>query len=257
MAFDLMKTCKNSHFRLNVKHSQVQECNRPSFDHPKILHILIDRANGYGCKKLAAAHGGTHATMSKFCRSMGFDVIKPHEVIDHSRHEQYEERAIRLMEAERVSDLKSIRKFDEDKHWAGQKTKEFCAWYVRNRYNTDIQYKILTQIQNHMNASLGAGNFRSMRLKKALGCTIPEFQSHLERNFLKGMTWENQGGDKDNWQIDHLKPRSWFDQTDPKQFAECWHYSNMQPAWRTHNYRKGNRFGEEKTKHGFQGTFNV
>ena len=186
---------------------------------------------------------------------MGFDVIKPHEVIDKGLDDLVV--AHRAMEADRLSELKSIRKFDEDRHWAGQKTKEFCAWHVRHKYNTDIQYRIRSQIQGHMTASLGSGYFVSRRLKNALGCTIPELKKYLEQNFLDGMTWDNQGADRDNWQIDHLKPRSWFDQTDAKQFAECWHYTNLQPAWRTHNYRKGNRFGEERTEHGFQGTLNV
>tara|TARA_R110000850_G_scaffold106989_1_gene218399 strand:- start:61 stop:774 length:714 start_codon:yes stop_codon:yes gene_type:complete len=73
---------------------------------------------------------------------MGFDVIKPHEVIDHSRHEQYEERAIRLMEAERVSDLKSIRKFDEQRHWGSQDHPATNTWRIYKRGRDDPEYRV-------------------------------------------------------------------------------------------------------------------
>ena len=257
-AWDLIKPA--SRFKTIKTQQEIQECHRPSFDHPKILHILIDRATGYGCKKLAAAHGASPGVISKFCQSIGFDIIKPHEVIDQQpnpKHLSLEERAIKLMEEDRTSELKSIAKYDEQRHWGAQDHPATTAWKVQKRYHSDIEYRIYQNIQGHMHSSLGAGKFVSRRLKEVLGCTVTEFKAYLERNFLDGMTWDNKGAGKDNWQIDHLKPRSWFNQTDPKQFAECWHHSNLQPAWRTHNYRKGNRFGEERTHDGFQGTLKL
>lgn len=242
---------------LKVKRSQkeIQQANRPQFDHPKILHVLIDRANGFGCKTLAKRHGGSPAQISKFCKEMGFGQIKRSEQLlsNGEKHRKADlTEAYKLMESERKKDSRQERKYDEQNHWSGQSTKEFCAWYARNRYANDIQYRIASNINGHLSETLKKGYFSSKRLKAVLGCTVAELIEHLESKFLDGMTWDNQGNGPQCWQIDHLIPKSWFNQEDPEQFAKCWHYSNLHPAWRTHNYRKGNRFGEEVTESGFQ-----
>lgn len=65
-----------------------------------------------------------------------------------SEDEMMDRLAIEIIESKRRSDVRAESKFDERNHWAGQKTKEFCAWYVSQRYKNDIQYRLLTQIQN-------------------------------------------------------------------------------------------------------------
>jgi hypothetical protein len=70
-----------------------------------------------------------------------------------------------------------------------------------------------------------------------LGCTIPELIVHLEKQFTKGMTWDNKG----KWHIDHIKPLSMFDLTDKKQFLEACNFMNLQPLWALDNIRKGNK----------------
>ncbi len=146
MAFDLMKTCKKSRFPVEITQKEIQECNRPSFDHPKILHILIDRAAGYGCKKLAKAHGGNHQSISKFTQSMGFGVIKGSDRVDVqwagcAERLSDEVVAERAMEAERLSDLKSIAKYDETRHWGSQDHPCTNAWKIQKRWRTDEEYR--------------------------------------------------------------------------------------------------------------------
>ena len=182
-AWDLIKP--RSRFKTIKTQQEIQECSRPSFDHPKMLHILIDRAAGYGCKKLAKADGGSAGSSSKFCQSMGFDIIKPHEVIDQQpnpKHLSLEERAIKLMEEDRTSELKSIAKYDEQRHWGAQDHPATTAWKVQKRYHSDIEYRIYQNIQVHMHSSLGAGKFVSRRLKEVLGCTVTEFKAHCLRH---------------------------------------------------------------------------
>ena len=43
---------------------------------------------------------------------------------------------------------------------------------------------------------------------------------HLEKQFTKGMTWENHG----KWHIDHVIPDSHFKyiNVEDKEFQECW-----------------------------------
>ena len=72
-----------------------------------------------------------------------------------------------------------------------------------------------------------------------IGCTLEQLKKHLENQFTAGMTWKNYG--RNGWHIDHIKPCTSFDLTDPKQQRKCFHYSNLQPLWAAENISKGNR----------------
>ena len=67
------------------------------------------------------------------------------------------------------------------------------------------------------------------------GCTTEQLRAHLERQFCARMSWENYGR---AWHIDHIIPCSAFDLTDPRQQAQCFHYTNLRPLWARANIRK-------------------
>ena len=75
--------------------------------------------------------------------------------------------------------------------------------------------------------------------KELIGCSLEQLKIHLENRFTKGMNWQNYG--RNGWHIDHIKPCTSFDLTDPKQQQECFHYSNLQPLWAKDNISKGNK----------------
>jgi hypothetical protein len=69
-----------------------------------------------------------------------------------------------------------------------------------------------------------------------VGYTAETLMRHLERQFLKGMTWENRG----EWEIDHITPLALFNFTtaeDPE-FKAAWALSNLRPLWKADNYEK-------------------
>lgn len=76
-----------------------------------------------------------------------------------------------------------------------------------------------------------------MSVTRSLGCTPEQLKLHLEQQFQPGMTWENHG--VHGWHVDHKKPLASFDLTDPAQFDQACHYTNLQPLWATDNIRKG------------------
>jgi hypothetical protein len=82
------------------------------------------------------------------------------------------------------------------------------------------------------------GTKKETTVTKLIGCTIPEFMVHIERQWTRGMSWKNWGRKGRCWQLDHRKPVSSFDLTDPAQKAECFHYTNYQPLWMVDNIRK-------------------
>lgn len=80
---------------------------------------------------------------------------------------------------------------------------------------------------------------------KLLGCSIDEFREYIEAQFVEGMSWDNQGiqkqGGEKKWHMDHIKPCSSFDLSDPKQRLECFNYRNHQPLWASENFSKGSK----------------
>lgn len=92
--------------------------------------------------------------------------------------------------------------------------------------------------------------FKSSSVKKTrstmelVGCSGDELSKHLSSMFLDGMTRENHG----EWHIDHIKPISSFDLTDPEQVKRCFHYSNLQPLWAADNIAKSNRLDWQREK---------
>ena len=73
-----------------------------------------------------------------------------------------------------------------------------------------------------------------------IGCSIDDLKSHLEKQFVDGMNWENYG--RYGWHVDHIRPCCSFDLTDPEQQRECFNYTNLQPLWAKDNLAKGGRY---------------
>ena len=83
---------------------------------------------------------------------------------------------------------------------------------------------------------LRQGRTKGGRTFDALGYTPAELMTHLERQFVKGMSWENMG----EWHIDHIVPLSSFDleSLESGDFKRAWSLPNLRPMWGTDNVRK-------------------
>ena len=57
-----------------------------------------------------------------------------------------------------------------------------------------------------------------------IGCNVVELQTHVEGMFRDGIGWHN----REQWDIDHIRPLCEFDLTDIEQVKQCLHYSNVQ-----------------------------
>ena len=74
---------------------------------------------------------------------------------------------------------------------------------------------------------------------KFIGCTAEFLRDHLEKQFRPGMTWDTWG--VTGWHIDHVKPLTAFDLTNPEQKSIACHWSNLQPLWYWENIAKGDK----------------
>lgn len=68
-----------------------------------------------------------------------------------------------------------------------------------------------------------------------VGCDWPTLKRHIERQFTKGMSWENRG----EWHIDHIVPVS--SAKSESELLALNHYTNLRPIWAKENLSKNNK----------------
>lgn len=107
--------------------------------------------------------------------------------------------------------------------------------YSKTRRMKDPAFKIRCNLRSRISGLIKRGSKRSS-ITKALGCSLEELKQYLESKFQQGMTWENYGSR--GWHVDHIKPLCSFDLTDPVQFQQAIHYTNLQPLWFYENLKK-------------------
>lgn len=108
--------------------------------------------------------------------------------------------------------------------------------YFKNRKKIDSLFKLRINIGNLIAMTLKRKNhYKKSRTHEILGCDYQYFKQHLERQFTKGMTWENQG----QWHLDHIYPVSLA--KDEQELIRLNHYTNFQPMWAKDNLSKHNK----------------
>lgn len=130
-----------------------------------------------------------------------------------------------------------------------KKNKQNREWYYKNkerhikrgiqnakkRMIKNPSERVAKNLRQRMRNTIVKG-YKSASTIELLGCSFEDCRKHLEAQWQEGMTWDNYG--IDGWHIDHIKPCASFDLTDPKQQAECFHYTNLQPLWAIDNIKK-------------------
>lgn len=99
-----------------------------------------------------------------------------------------------------------------------------------------MAYRVGNRIRNALkNHETGRGG----KTFDLLGYTPQELASHLERQFLPGMSWQNTS----EWHIDHIVPLSSFDVSskDDPELKRAWALTNLRPLWAEDNIRKGSK----------------
>lgn len=79
----------------------------------------------------------------------------------------------------------------------------------------------------------------SSKVEKALGYSVQQLRTHLERQFTKGMTWDKFKNGEIH--IDHIIPKKSFDLSCREEWKVCWSLPNLRPLWARQNISKGAR----------------
>jgi hypothetical protein len=101
--------------------------------------------------------------------------------------------------------------------------------------------KIKSNLRKRMRDFLKKAASETMSISGLIGCNSLEFKHHIEKQFRRGMTWDNYGT---HWHVDHILPCASFDHTNKKQVAQCWHYTNLRPLRATENMLKSDAITE-------------
>lgn len=109
----------------------------------------------------------------------------------------------------------------------------------RERGKSDMQFCIARRLRAALRDALNRQNASKVfAISQSLGCPFPYFLKYLESKFLPGMHW----GNRHLWHVDHRRPLSSFDLTDPVQQLQASHYTNLQPLWARVNQSKGAKY---------------
>jgi hypothetical protein len=106
--------------------------------------------------------------------------------------------------------------------------------YHKHKYNTDPYFKLRRLLRDRIGKTI-TNNKVTKKTKELLGCDINEFKTHIESLFTREMSWKNHGA---VWELDHIKPCASFNLTNIEQQKECFHYTNMQPLFKTSDIAK-------------------
>lgn len=115
------------------------------------------------------------------------------------------------------------------------RNRELLSKLAMQRYYSSPAARVLSvqrvRLRRALRGTLKAGNTVQL-----LGCSSEQLRKHLESQFRPGMNWENYGI---VWEVDHIKPCTTFDFSDPEQQKDCFHFSNLQPLTLEENRQKG------------------
>lgn len=115
--------------------------------------------------------------------------------------------------------LREKERLNASLYWMKAKT-ENPIYRIRNYLRARIRRKVRT----------GTKNFDHL-----IGCTPQELKDHLQRQFDKGMSWDNYGT---YWVVDHIQPLRLFDLLKEDQIRAACHFTNLQPLTEVENQLK-------------------
>lgn len=115
-----------------------------------------------------------------------------------------------------------------------------CTEYERNKRKNDPVYRFRCCVRNLIRKyTKERGYMGNKTTYEILGCDFNYFLDFIKNQFTEGMTLENYGKKKENWNIDHIIPIS-MAKTDAD-LERLNHYTNLRPLWASENYKKSKK----------------
>jgi len=119
--------------------------------------------------------------------------------------------------------------------------------YIKERKDPQkrLRKAVSTLIRDCVNKH---GAFKNGSFPKYVEWTVEELKTHLEDQFVDGMSWKNYGKGAGKWSIDHIIPDSYFKYSSMEDdgFKQSWALDNLQPMWDVDNCAKNNKLNWRK-----------
>jgi hypothetical protein len=147
------------------------------------------------------------------------------EKLNEQSKNHYKENKEYYIKYNKNRDNELVKKYNKTQSQSGYK-KEWSKKHYKNNVNFKLSQLLRIRLIDALKGKIN--KFESTL--ELLGSSIGEFKYYLENQFKPEMTWGNHG---EIWEIDHIIPCASFDLTDVKQQKQCFHYSNMQPLFKT------------------------
>lgn len=99
-------------------------------------------------------------------------------------------------------------------------------------------YRLANRLRKRIGRAL-SGQRKSGSAVTLLGCPMDVALKYIEGLWYRPeMSWATWGSGPGTWQIDHVRPLSSFDLSDPAQLSDACRISNLQPLWHDDHARK-------------------
>ena len=115
-----------------------------------------------------------------------------------------------------------------------EKNRERRNRYLKNKRETDINFRIISNTRNRIYKSL-KGMTKQLTTREILGIDIYLYRKWLEFQFTPEMNWLNI-------EIDHVKPICMFNVSDNEQLKHAFSWQNTQPLLKKYHQLKGTKF---------------
>jgi len=184
-----------------------------------------------------------NAYMRKYRKRNRIRILKQQQEWRDLHRAEYNRKRRLYYQTHREQEIARARK-DYHKHKAKRlkgsriwrKTDAYKEGRKRNRrrmYYENVNYKLLELMRGRIYKAL-KGLVKSRATRILIGCSIEKLKRHLEKQFKRGMTWNNYG----RWHVDHIVPCCSFDLSKHKEQHKCFNYKNLQPLWAKENLSK-------------------
>jgi len=179
-----------------------------------------------------------YGTRCKSCIKQYYQKNK--ERINESNNQWYQENKERKKnyreenkERQKQYYQKNKERINERRNQYREENKERINQRNKQRMLTDPLYKLKCYLSKRTTHAFKRKSYRkTSKTAEMLGVPYEIAFAHIERQFTKGMTWENYG----EWHIDHIIPLA-SAETESELIKLC-HYTNLQPLWAKDNISK-------------------
>ncbi len=143
---------------------------------------------------------------------------------------------------QKLSERDKIRR-NENREYLKKVRRERC----KRRYDTNTAYKLEVLLKTGFYKAIKRKSGKKQKsIMKIIGCTQEFLKEYISNQFKPEMNWLNHGK---IWEIDHIIPIDSFNLESLEEQKKCFHYSNLQPLFKTTEIAKSLGYENEIGNH--------